>query len=420
MDIQVDAENDGLHNKISPRGKYAIFIGVLLNLTSGIQYCWSLLGKQMISDFGWTAVQATRPYSIITLVSSLWSIAAGRWGDSKKPRYPIIFGGCMLGGGLILSSMHQNPLLMCITGGAMLGLSSSSITCNVAASSIKWAPFSKKGLVTGIATCGLALSAVYMTPLINGLLGNVGLRNTFVYMGIAALVLVPLLAFLHPQPDKSKFDQPQEGNNNTAVDNSKYKNTITPNQALKTKELYICALIYFCGAMCGQVLASQATLIAQAQVPEWTGGAMLVIILAVFNALGRFFWSAAGDKIGPFSAAKFMLGIQFVNLLCFNFYTNATTLIIGTAVLGFCFGGDVPLLWGWLTSIYGSKYCGSLQGMVTTVWGLSGTIGPIFAAYLMDTTGSYTSAYIGMAVIVLIGFGATFLIKDQKILPAKS
>lgn len=412
--IETSISND----KISKIGKYAIFIGVLINLTSGIQYCWALLGRQLISDFGWTAVQATMPYSTLTVISSSWAVIAGRWGDSSKPRYPIIFGGAMLGFGLIFSSLHQNPLLMCITAGVMLGLSSSSITTSVASSSIKWAPYSKKGLVTGIVTSMLAVSSVYMTPLINTLLANIGLKSTFIYMGTAALILVTVLAFLHPQPDKKKFEQ-TNNNDDNIVDNSIYKNQVTPNQALKTKELYICALIFFCMGMSGQVMTSQAMLIAEIQVPGWTGASILVILLAIANAAGRFTWSILSDKIGPFNVAKIAFAIQFINFLCFKNYQSVTSLVIGTIVLGICFGSAIPLLWATLTTVYGSKYCGSMYGMGTTVWGISGIVGPMFAAYLRDATGSYSSAYIGMAVVLLIGFVASFAIRDKKLIPSK-
>lgn len=401
---------------------YAIIIAVLLNLTTGIQNVWSLLGKQMTADYGWSTVEATRPYSILTLASGIFSIVAGRVGDKYGHRIPILFGGMMMGLGLLFSSMHQSAWLMCITAGLMLGLSSSSITCNTAGNSIQWSPPKYKGLVSGIITSGFALSSLYMTPLIKGAMAKIGMMNTFRFGGVLAIVIIWALAFLLPDTKSKKhYDQAMkissnvgaEGTAAAAVDHSKYKNTVSPNQALLKWEFWAAWLLYLTGCMGGQVFISQAVTIASVQSPGWTDASILVMLLALSNFCGRLVWPGLSDRVGTFTVTKIMMAIQGVNWLLFSVYKTPTTLIFGCMVLGFTFGGNIPMLWNWLGSTFGTKNISALQGMGTTAWAVGGMVGPLAAASIMDRTGGYGSAFIVMGVLCFVAFGLAFTLKDS-------
>ena len=398
------------NEKFSAKAKQNIFFGICLNLCTSIQYCWSILGSQMISQYGWTTVQASRPYSFLTLSSSMISIVTGRWGEARSHREPILFGALCLGIGLISSSMHQNPWLMILTAGILLGFSSGPVSGNVTAQANKWSPKSKCGLATALVTVSYAVGALYMTPLITWLNNAVGLIGTFRVMGICAMGLMFVFAFLQPQPPKakgvSKEDELPPGAE--IDDGSYYKNTITPNQMLKTSHYARFAIMYFCGAAAGQTFTSQVTIIAKTQVHGIVGAAaFFVVMMALGNAASRLFWSVLSDKLGTFRCTQIMLGIQVVNMLLFRFYTTPLTFTFGCLVLAFCFGGIVPQLWNWISTVFGTRYVGSMQGQTTCWWGVGGMISPMIAAYLMDTTGTYTMSYLVIAAITAVGFAVS-------------
>lgn len=401
----------------------AIIVAVGINLTTGIQNVWSVLGNQMISDYGWTTVQATLPYSLITFTSAIWSIVAGRWGDKSGHTYPIIFGGAMLGLGLIFSSMHHNPALMCITAGVMLGLSSSSMTCNTAGNTIQWTPPRYKGLASGLITSGFAISSFYMTPLINALLGKVGLHSTFRIMGIAAIIIIPVLAILLPDSKSKKHYEEamrssgnaEAGEDNAAnkEDHSKYKNSLTAKQVLKTKEFWAIWCMVFFGNVGGQIVVSQAVTIAGVQVPTWTRAFILVMVVALANFAGRLIVPSLGDKIGVSTITKITMIAQAVNWFLFAMYRTPALMIVGCAILGFTFGSNVPMLWNWLGAVFGTKNISQLQGMGTTSWAIGGLLGPTFAAAIMDRTGSYNTIFIIAGIFCVIAMLLSFTIKNN-------
>ena len=106
----------------------ALVVAILLNLACGFQYCWSLLGQSIISEYGWTATQAALPYTVLTIVTSVWAIFAGRLGEYVAPKATIAFGGLCMGLGLIISSRTTSPVIMVLSVGGFLGLASTSIT----------------------------------------------------------------------------------------------------------------------------------------------------------------------------------------------------------------------------------------------------------------------------------------------------
>lgn len=404
---------------ISSKGKFVVFICILLNLLNGIQNCWSVLGKGMIAEYGWTTAQATLPYSVLTAVSGTWALFVTRIAERSKPRYTIIFGGCMLGGGLILSSLHKNPGLMVITAGLMLGMSSASTTASTGMCVVGSVPFSRKGLCLGLTTAGMALSAAYMSPVINGLTGAVGVHMTMRIMGAIAICAIPILACILPMPQKKPVEK-TEGKSLEAEeieeDNSMFKNTVNANQALKKKELWVCWFTFFALGFCGLTMTSQTVMVANTQVPEWESAYLLVTIMAVANMCGRLFWSSMADKFGGSNCYRLMFLIQCVNMLLFPMYNSVPSIIAGACVLGACFGGGVPLIWSLVGLVFGKKYTGSIYGICATGWALSGILGPMMAATLKDATGSYVYAYYVIAAVLVLGIIAlSVFIKDKKL-----
>jgi hypothetical protein len=111
-----------------------------------------------------------------------------------------------------------------------------------------------------------------------------------------------------------------------------------------------------------------------------------VLMISVFNMLGRFFWSSLSDYWGRkwTYAAYFLLGIPLYLSLPFwatrqsadpslvwlvGFY--AATLVIFTL-----YGGGFATVPAYLADLFGSKFVGAIHGRLLTAWSTAGVIGP--------------------------------------------
>ena len=413
----------------------ALVIAILISLCAGFQYCWSLLGKSIIAEYGWTATQASLPYTVLTIVTSIWAIFAGRIGENRAPRGIIAFGGICMGLGLIISSRTQSPIVMIISVGVLLGLASTSITANTHPTVVKWWPADKKGFVVGACTMGMGLSSLYMAPVINGLLGKVGIINTFMILGIAAIVLICILSALLPISPvakahlaRKKAERSGQPIQQTAEEiaaaeaaarkmdeedqNTIYKNTIQGTGALKTKEFWVICLIYIACWMPGQMITSAVANICSVQ-GHWEGGFVAVMAMAVGNGVGRLCSSTISDKLGVVKTYRVLFILQALNMVLFSFYRTPILLVIGTVILGFIVGSGVPLQIILTAQVYGRKYIGSINGMVQPAFGVAGFAGPVIAAAILDATGTYNMSYIFNAIVLVVGLLLTWMIKEQ-------
>src|SRR6185295_15257703 len=111
-----------------------------------------------------------------------------------------------------------------------------------------------------------------------------------------------------------------------------------------------------------------------------------VLMISVFNMLGRVFWSSLSDFWGrkPTYAVYFLLGIPLYLSIPFwasrqsaspslvwlaGFY--AATMFIFTL-----YGGGFATIPAYLADLFGSRFVGGIHGRLLTAWSTAGVIGP--------------------------------------------
>ncbi|GLQ70857.1 hypothetical protein GCM10007932_02170 [Vibrio penaeicida] len=93
------------------RAMRILLAGFCINLCLGILYAWSVFNKALVSDFGWSASDASQPYAIATITFSICLLVAGVLQDRMGPRNILILGTTLTGLGMIGSSFADSVLL---------------------------------------------------------------------------------------------------------------------------------------------------------------------------------------------------------------------------------------------------------------------------------------------------------------------
>jgi MFS family permease len=111
-----------------------------------------------------------------------------------------------------------------------------------------------------------------------------------------------------------------------------------------------------------------------------------VLMIRVFNMVGRFFWSSLSDYWGRklTYAVYFCLGIPLY--LSIPFWANRQSVnpslvwLIGfyaaTMVIFTLYGGGFATIPAYLADLFGSKFVGGIHGRLLTAWSTAGVIGP--------------------------------------------
>jgi len=395
-----------MNKSTNNRGWIITFAALGINLIMGALYSWGVIGKALVADWKWTNTDASLPFTVSAAVFAITMIFAGRAQDKFGPRPITMLGGIMLGGGLILSGFANSLPTMIFTFGIVsaigIGLGYSAVTpC-----AIKWFDSSKKGLITGIVVSGVGLSPVYMTPITSSLLKTYGISTTFIILGVFAIAVVLSLSFLIANPSEIKAPS----NSSNQAKPAPKGNDFTWNEVAKKPQFYLLWIMYALAATAGLMLIAHLPKIAEAQA-QWKAGFWLVVILSIFNALGRLGGGVLSDKIGRTRAMMLVFMIQAVNMFAFTFYTSIPLLIIGAIVAGLAYGSVFSLFPTTTAEFFGIKNMGVNYGMIFTGWGFAGVFGGMLAAYVKDKTGVYDYGYVVAGVFLVL---ATILVSVLK------
>ncbi len=375
---------------------------------SGVLYTWSIFKDHLIAHFQWSDAEATIPYTVSTIVFALSMFAAGLLLDKAGPRVMISAGVILMGGGLLLSGFADTVWLWALTFGfitsAGVGISYLVSPPTV----IQWFSPEKRGTITGLTVAGVALSPVMLSPLANYALGTLGLRYGSWMLGAVALFIPLLLAqfISNPPPGHLPGDDREPSRKSEGIE-------MVWQQMIRTPSFYKLFAMFALSSSAGLIIFGHLTRIARIQA-GWDGGYLLLMLIAVFSAGGRFLGGALSDLIGKANLLRLVFLLQAANMLLFNLLTQAVTLAFGVAVAGLCYGAVLsafPLL---TADYYGVRHLGANYGLLFIAWGLGGVLGPQIAGSVFDATGSYHRAYLLALAMLLAAFLITFTLKREK------
>lgn len=232
--------------------------------------------------------------------------------------------------------------------------------------------------------------------------GSVGIAETFFTLGIIYFVVMMIAAFSYriPAPDWAPrgWVQPDQSHLARKLVSSGH---VDIDQALKTRQFYQLWLV-----LCFNVTAGIGVLgVAKTMMSEIFGttlpgivnesfAATYVVMISVFNLIGRFFWASISDYIGrrntywifftlgillycsiPFTAQQVSINPQVIWLI----YFYAVTMTIFTM-----YGGGFATIPAYLADIFGTRFVGGIHGRLLTAWSTAGVLGPLAITSLRE------------------------------------
>ncbi|EEY46055.1 L-lactate MFS transporter [Vibrio mimicus] len=381
-----------------------LLAGFCINLCLGILYAWSVFNKALVTDFGWSAADASSPYAIATIAFSVCLLVAGILQDRMGPRNILILGTTLTGLGMIASGFASSVLMLNITFGVITGAGIGFGYACLSPSAMKWFHPSKKGMVNGLIAAGFGLAAIYLAPLTSTLITHLGIQTSFMILGAGVLAIaVPLACTINNPPAgyvpaEPKLKAGQEAKVVAKAANLSWK------AMLKTPQFYALWLMYALAASVGLMIIGNITNIAsvQANLPN---AVYLASILAIFNSGGRIAAGILSDKIGGVRTLLLAFLLQGGNMVLFASFDSEFTLIIGTAIAAVGYGTLLAVFPSITAEFYGLKNYGTNYGVLYTSWGIGGAIGAAVVGYSMTHGGGYTLAYTisaGMMAVCIV------------------
>jgi OFA family oxalate/formate antiporter-like MFS transporter len=360
---------------------YPVFAAIAIQLCLGIAYIWSVFQTGIANSiFGGDNAAAGLTFSLLLATLTIGSVIGGKLALRYSTRIVVILGGLILSAGFFLASFVTPafPQALWLTYGVMGGVGMGFTYSTTIACAQKWFPH-KKGLITGIIVSALGFGGVVFTPLIEIMIGRFGGVAAGEFMTFRVLSLLFLVVctvgavFLNDPPaDGTREAGMTTGNSNNQKD-------LTPGQMLKTPQFYLVTVTFMLACMGGLMMIGFAKPIAVAK-----GMADIatigVLLISMFNSLGRLIWGIVSDKIGRHNTILILLvGTAALSLLVNLAAGYYIFVLIG--LIGFFYGGLLSSFPALTADLFGAKHMSTNYGFVLLGFGAGAVISSQIAGY---------------------------------------
>lgn len=402
-----------MNRKKVPNRWLMVVAALVVQVCLGVLYAWSVFRPALMDKFEWSVQQAGFPYMFSLLFFAIGMIVAGRWQDIVGPRRVVITGGVMLALGALLSGLvGKTVVAMVFTYGVLGGLGVGFAYVTPIATCVKWFP-DKRGTITGLAVFGFGAGTLVFGPVINVLLGSVGIATTFFILAAVFLVLVSGVGSFFRTPPTGWVCPnwtPPPVEVGVHVD-------YTSRMMFRTRQFWILWVMYFFGAGAGLMIIGQAVPIGEEVAGIDTAVAASGLgVMALLNGLGRLAWGSISDKIGRMRTVMLMFVVMIIAFVAVLPYaSNFAVWLIGMCLVGFSFGGFLAVMPSITADFYGTAYLGANYGFLFTAYGISGVVAPFLIDYLKTSTGGFTTAMYIFAGLAVVGIVLAFTVRAPRV-----
>ena len=348
----------------------------LMQLALGSVYAWSVFLKPVGTVYHVSRLQANLTFSIVLLALGVTAGFGGYLNNRFGPRVIATLGGILYGLGVILAAFAApNIFILYLTFGIIGGIGIGLGYIVALAMLIKWFP-DRRGFITGLAVAGFGAGALITSPVAAALITSVGLGRTFLYLGIAYLVVIVIVAQFFRMAPEGYAPAGWTPSVRQQTDRSTREYTLP--EALRLPRWYVLWLILALNVTAGAALISVASPLAQ----KFTGvgavtAALLVSVIGIFNGAGRLFWGWLSDGIGrPFTFLSMFI-IQAIVFAILPSITSFALLLVPAAIIALCYGGGFGTMPAFAADFFGAKNAGTIYGAMLTAWSAGGIVGPI-------------------------------------------
>lgn len=374
------------------RNRWFIALAAIgLHISIGSVYAWSVLTRPIMADMGFTLSQTTWTFSLAILMLGLSAGFLGSFAEKIGPKksglLAMLFWVTGLLGTAYALSIHNLTLLYLfygIIGGIGLGIGYITPVSTL----VKYFP-NRPGFATGLAIMGFGFASLIAGPLMQYLVAQVGLVDTFIILGVIYLVIMGASSLYLKAP------QPKHPTRTTKDKSAMYVHThgMLANDAMKTWQFGALWWVFFINITCGIGLLSLASPMAQEAIGMTpTAAASLVGIIGIFNGGGRIAWSTISDYLGRAQTYILFFIIEIVAFYLLAQTNSALTFQILILLIITCYGGGFSCMPAYLADLYGIRQLSTIHGRILTAWGLAGIAGPMLVSYFHEAGYGYTTA----------------------------
>lgn len=375
-----------------------------VTLCIGSLYAWSAfaspMGAYLTECAGHEIASLAIVFTIANAVGPITMISGGFINDKLGPKGILLVGGLLFGAGMICSGFAKSVGMLIVTYGLGVGLGVGMIYGVTVSNTVKFFP-DKGGFAGGMITACYGASSIIIPPIANALAETYHVTTAFKAIGIVMMVIICASAFVI-KPCPADFQPAGVAKKAAAAQGREY----TAREMLQQSDCYFMLLTLTCGAFAGMMVISQASQIAQKMMGMTQAAAAVVVsVIALFNALGRLASGSLSDKIGATGTLRITFAASLIASVVLFFCREGSAVLfyICLAVIGFCFGSIMGIYPGFTAQRFGRKNNSVNYGIMFIGFALAGILGPMVMNAIFGATGRYQPAFLASAALAVVG-----------------
>ena len=402
---------------------------VAVHICIGSVYSWSTFNRPFQALLPNAPQWFSPPYTTYSTALVLLGLSAafgGPWVERRGPRAAATAAALLFGCGLLIGgiglALRQSVLVflgMGVIGGMGCGLGYISPVSTL----VKWFP-DRRGMATGMAIMGFGGGAALASPLNVRFMNALGVPTAVMTLAAIYFVIMMIGARILRRPPVGW--KPAGWN---PPDKISQQNSFTRNAALRTPQFYLLWGILFINVTAGIGILAQASPIVQDIFEKSpVDAATFVLLLSIFNLIGRFFWASSSDYLGRRNTYTTFFAVQVALFLLIPGIAGRgewALFQICLFVVVSMYGGGFATIPAFLADLFGSDNVGAIHGAVLTAWSAAAIAGPVIVTELSNRAkaalapgASHVHIYDGplqvLAGLLAVGFVLTLLVRPPR------
>ncbi|MBV1878290.1 MAG: MFS transporter [Pseudomonadales bacterium] len=409
--------------------KLLVALCAIYFLTTGfVFYGFSVIMPAMIEDLGWTLTEASLGFSLLFLMPGLSgplvALLIGRLGA----RFTMTLGGLLAAAGAVSMYFMTSLTQYYISIGPLIGFGVAMQTIIPGTQVLANWFANRRALALGVFMAMGGAGAFVAAPAFSYLLEVTGnWRIAWLVMAAATLTSSVLALFVvrdRPEDMGTVIDGGEQENISAetekvtpkAVNKSVYKTL----KSWQLKDAVRTASFWIIVAAASMVVLGQTIVSSQGMIhlidlgiPSVIAGGVLGTV-GMLSACGRLFTGFVGDNYDPRYMLAGGLVLELLALILFNYADSVTLAYVFAVIFGAGNGMAIVASPALVVNYFGNENYASMIGLRGLIITPIAASGPLIAASSFEATGSYSSVFMGFAVVAMIPIVVVMLMRPPQ------
>lgn len=393
---------------------------IMLFLAGVINYldrsALSIAAPFIQEDIHLTSTQLGIIFSSFSIGYAIFNFLGGMASDkfgAKMTLFVAMIVWSLFSGAIVLVVGFASLIIIRIIFGMAEGPLASTINKMVN----NWFPADKRASVVGLANSGTPLGGAIAGPIVGYIAISYGWKYSFIVIMIIGLIwAIVWFKVVKEKPENAKVDAPianggiaEELNDRDSVEHS-----LGLTYYLKQKTVLFTAfaffaynyiLFFFLTWFPSYLIEARGLSVKDMSIVTVIPWILGFLGLALSGFVSDYIFKRFSSKGILFSRKIILVTCLFLSAVCIGCAGLVTTTVgavtlVGLSVFFLYFTGAI--YWAIVNDVVEPKFVGSVGGFMHFLANTAGIIGPTLTGYLVDTTGSFSAAFLlagGLAVI---------------------